>query len=42
MEQNCLSAQSENVYLKSKFKKIIITKHLPSFRERIEEAYEDL
>lgn len=25
MEQNCLSAQSKNVYLKSKFKKIIIT-----------------
>ena len=42
MEQNCLSAQSKNVYLKSKFKKIIITKHLPSFWERIEEAYEDL
>ena len=25
MEQNCLSAQSKNVYLKTKFKKIIIT-----------------
>ena len=25
MEQNCLSAQSKNVYLNRKFKKIIIT-----------------